>query len=82
VKRECAAKLHQNSKKLRFFYPPAKVADEKAANHNIHYPKQRFKIVASGGRFIFSVRQSFFGLKNPVAKAQAGFFRGAFRAHV
>jgi hypothetical protein len=39
VKRECAAKLHQDSKKLRFFSPPAKVADENAANRNIYYTK-------------------------------------------
>jgi hypothetical protein len=54
-----------------------KVDGEIAANRNIHYAKQKFKIVASSGQLFFGVRQSFFSLKNPVAKAQNGFFRGA-----
>jgi hypothetical protein len=32
--------------------------------------------------FFFRVGQSFFGLKNPVAKAQTGFFGGALLARV
>jgi len=64
---------------LCFFSLPATVINEKVSNHNIHNEKQRFKNVALDGRFILGVRQSFFGLKNPVAKAQAGFFRGAFK---
>jgi hypothetical protein len=64
---------------LCFFSLPATLVNEKVANRNIHNEKQRFKNVALGGGFILGFRQSFFGLKNPVAKAQAGFFRGAFK---
>jgi hypothetical protein len=75
----CAVKLHQIPKKLRFFSTPAKVDDEIAANRNIYNAKQKFKIVVLSGRLFFGVRLSFFGLKNPLAKAQNGFLRGAFK---
>jgi hypothetical protein len=76
---QCAAKLHQEPKKLRFCSLPAKVVNEMTANRNIQHLNRDLALWHLSRLFIFSVRQSFFGLKNPLAKAQDGFFRGAFK---